>query len=374
MRRSIKRMFGIVAVLGFSQVYAQTSAQGSSVTLFGLIDAGISYISNEGGHQNTKFDDGILVPSLWGLTGKEDLGGGLSANFKLVNQFNVGTGTMVSPNGIFGREAWVGLSSQDYGSLTFGNQYDFMFDALTASNNNPAVAAGGLYAFPAGPFSKLALPGLPQGQLGWDRTTGGFELPNTVKYVTPAISGFKFGALYGFGGVAGAFGANSSMSFGATYDNGPFGIGAAYVSYKSPLQANLPVRNWGIGTHYNAQSLTISADVTGVRNTANGGAITQGSVGASYYLTPDWGLSAEYTYMKGNEYLDNNHAHQISTILSHPLSKRTVVYLEAIYQRTNSSAPNSANGGALITGVVDSVSQSSSPSQFLGRVGVMTTF
>ncbi|WP_321857307.1 porin [Paraburkholderia tropica] len=369
-----KRAAAIAVAMTATQAYAQSSGNGSSVTLFGLLDGGVSYVSNEGGHQNIKFDNGVLVPSLWGLLGNEDLGGGLKAMFKLVSQFNLGTGALASTNTIFGREAWVGLESQQFGSLSFGNQYDFMFDSITGSHNSPAVAAGGLYAFAAGPFSKLALPGLPQGQLCWDRTAGGFELTNTVKYVTPSVGGFKFGALYGFGGVAGAFGADSSMSFGANYDQGPFGIGLAYVSYKSSSQENFPVRNWGVGAHYDFEKLTLSADITGVRNTFNGGAIVQGSVGASYYMAPDWVLGGEYTYMKGNAYLDNNHAHQISTTLSHLLSKRTTVYVQAIYQRTNSGAPGSSNGGALINGVVDTSSQSTSPSQFLGRIGVSTMF
>lgn len=51
----------------------------SSVTLFGMMDVGMSYVSNEGGHSILKFDEGIYTPSLFGLCGDEDMGGGRHA-------------------------------------------------------------------------------------------------------------------------------------------------------------------------------------------------------------------------------------------------------------------------------------------------------
>ena len=72
----------------------------SSVTLYGIVDAGIAYVHNaqnaSGQNQSTlvKFSSGNLSGSRWGLKGTEDLGGGLAAVFQLENGFNIGTGAL----------------------------------------------------------------------------------------------------------------------------------------------------------------------------------------------------------------------------------------------------------------------------------------
>ncbi len=121
----------ILATLG-GTAHAQ-----SSVTLYGLIDAGISYVNNSktstGSDKLFKYDDGVAQGSRWGLRGTEDLGGGLKAIFVLENGFNSGNGTLGQGGAMFGRQAFVGLSKTDVGSLTFGRQYSFTTDYLAAA-------------------------------------------------------------------------------------------------------------------------------------------------------------------------------------------------------------------------------------------------
>lgn len=362
-------LLSLILLAGFCTGAQAETTEGSSVTMFGLLDAGISYVSNEGGGRNTKFDDGIAVPNLFGFEGREDLGGGMAAIFKLTDQFAMGTGSIVQGAGsLFGREAFVGLSDTHWGKLTFGNQYDFMTDALFFSHSDAAIYVGGFYNFRAGPFEKLNLPYAPgfAGSFDWDRMAG-ISINNSVKYTSPTVGGFHFGAMYAFGGQPGSIGADNSVSFGLNYDTHGFSAAAAYTNVKYGVAGS--VRNWGLGANYTFGSWNTSALMTTVRVQNTGAAVAEGEVGAGYRFSPFWYLSADYMYMKGDAYLNNNHAHQFTVDLSYALSKRTSVYAEGVYQRANDGA------NALVNGVLDDpVSVSSSPVQAIARVGVTTRF
>jgi predicted porin len=363
----MRKCFGALAM---AVIVSPSAFAQSSVTLFGLLDAGVSYVSNEGGGKNVKFDDGIFTPNLFGFAGSEDIGGGTRVVFKLVNQFALGNGAMIG-GGIFARSAYVGLENDRYGKLSLGNQYDFMVDSLFFGNNEIAEDLTGLYGFRNGPFQKLAIPNNPTGAFDWDRVAGSTRVANSVKYVSPNISGLSFGALYGFGNVPGSVGANNTVSFGANYEIGTFGAGAAYTNVKYGATAGVAstsIRNWGIGAHYTFGQVTAKALLTTVRNSANDTAAWMIETGSSWQFAPQWAFGASYTYMKGNAELSNNHAHQISSALQYILSKRTLVYAAAVYQKASSG------GQAQISGVLDPDGAASGTSQAIVRVGIHTTF
>lgn len=362
----MKLRFGAVVFFALAQ---GAWAQGS-VTMFGLIDAGITYVSNESGGKNVKFDDGIFTPNLFGFRGVEDLGGGYRATFALVNQFSMANGSIVG-GGIFARNAYVGVESDRVGSVTLGNQYDFMVDSLFAKGNAIAMDLTGLYGFRNGPFPRLALPANPTGAFDWDRTAGSKPVANSVKYSSPTVAGLSGGAMYAFGGVAGSVGANNTVSAGINYEMGSFGVGAAYTNEKYGPAAGAPstsVRNWGAGMHYTLGAVTAKALLTTVHNSLNGAGVWMAEAGGVWKIQPDLFLGAKYMYMKGNEEVSNNHAHQVSAAIQYLLSKRTMVYLSADYQRANSGA------SAQINGILDANGASSSANQTAARIGLHTMF
>jgi len=361
----MKKSLGIATVCTLVATLAHAQ---SSVTLFGLVDAGVSFVNNEGGKHNTFFDSGIWIPNLLGFTGAEDLGGGTTAIFKLVNQFDLGSGkTLPSGDELFGRTAYVGLKNDRLGTLTFGNHYDFMNEELLAFDQSDYT--GGFYNFRQGPFTALGIPNNPTGSWDFDRVAGTARVANSVRYMSPEWSGLSMGALYGFSNLAGAFSTGNTMSFSANYNRGAFSLGAAYTDVKY-LQINNGhdgIRNWGLGARYNSGSVLANVLYTNTKNTFTGGAVNMIQVGANWHFTPAWAIGGAYEYMKGNAQLTNNRANQFEAMLSYALSKRTTVGLEAMYQRAGG---DEAQTSAWMNGL----SPSSTNSQMLTRIGMTTSF
>ncbi len=109
-------------VLGTTIGYQNAFAQ-SSVTLYGIADTSVRYLTNADSANNNKLSmtNGAISNSRWGVKGTEDLGGGLSAIFRLESGINLQDGTGSDSQRLFNRYAYVGLSSA-YGTLTLGRQ------------------------------------------------------------------------------------------------------------------------------------------------------------------------------------------------------------------------------------------------------------
>jgi len=65
----------------------------SSVSIYGIVDAGLVRESGGPDGKVTALGGGVASGSRLGFRGKEDLGGGLSANFLLENGFNSDNGS-----------------------------------------------------------------------------------------------------------------------------------------------------------------------------------------------------------------------------------------------------------------------------------------
>ena len=72
---------------------AQTAVP-NSVTLYGIVDAGVSRVSGLRQGTDTALVSGIMEGSRFGLRGNEDLGGGYRAIFTLENRTELNTGAV----------------------------------------------------------------------------------------------------------------------------------------------------------------------------------------------------------------------------------------------------------------------------------------
>lgn len=249
MKKTLVAMAALAAVSAFAQ---------SSVTLYGRVDAG--FFSSKTGVgaasiRQTGIDNGSnvgLTGSRWGMRGTEDLGGGLKANFKLENRFNVdnGAGSQAGPL-LFGGEAFVGLSG-DFGQVRAGRMFT-AFDDLRgiAVSKNVFDAAW----TPVGDSYGVGL-GNYQGRGD-----------NAVKYDTPNFGGISGAVMYAFGeNKTAAVGAGSQISAHIKYANGPLAVGFGFQNEKATGAA--------VATKHNAISVAYDLGVValsgGINNTKLG--------------------------------------------------------------------------------------------------------
>ncbi|KWF24478.1 porin [Burkholderia pseudomultivorans] len=383
-----KSLLALVALGAFAgAAHAQ-----SSVTLYGIIDEGLLFNNNSGGKHLYSMASGVMQGSRFGLRGTEDLGGGLKAIFTLENGFDVNTGKLGQGSLMFGRQAYVGLSS-NYGTVTLGRQYDSVVDFV-----GPLEAGdqwGGYIA---------AHPG------DLDNFNNAYRVNNAIKYTSPTYAGFSFGGLYSLGGIAGQFARNQVWSLGAGYNNGPLVLGVGYLNARTPGNAGGMFNNGstasadpvsspvygayannantyqviGAGGAYTFGAATIGATYSNtkfkgfsvgpyVNQTAT---FNNGEINFKYQLTPALILGAAYDYTQGSK-IDGNSAakyHQGSLGVDYFLSKRTDVYVIGVYQHASGNVLD-ANGDVVkATAAINGLSGSSTSNQVAARVGIRHKF
>jgi len=385
----MKKSLLALAALG---TFAGAAHAQSSVTLYGIVDAGFAYNNNSGGHKLYETSAGNLQGDRWGLRGTEDLGGGLKALFVLENGFNAFTGKLGQGGDEFGRQAYVGLSSQ-YGTVTLGRQYDSVVDYTGAFEVGSQWAS--FYA---------AHPGDLDNMNNSNRTN------NSIKYASNNYSGFTFGGLYSLGGVAGQFNRNQIFSAGVGYAQGPLQLGAGYFNVKNPnfsffgntATASTTGSNMTASTVYSgyataktqqvitaAGAYTFGAATVGATysntqfkdlgQTGVTGATNQTTSGSAkfhnaelnfkYQLTPALLLGAAYDYTKGYGVNDAKY-HQGVIGADYFLSKRTDLYIDGIYQHASGTDSTGKTAVANINGL----SASSTSNQVAAVVGIRHKF
>ncbi|SAL43612.1 porin [Caballeronia humi] len=326
----------------------------SSVTLYGVIDAGLGYVSNANANGNHLYGmiNGNLSGSRWGLKGQEDLGGGLKAIFQLENGFDVGTGQLNQGGREFGRQAFVGLTGDSWGTVTLGRQYDpsvDMVQGITGDNYFGSI---------------MATPG------DVDNYDNSLRTSNAVKYVSPNYAGFQFEGLYGFSNTAGATGQGQTWSGAATYNNGPLALAASYLyvnnptanratGWNSPSSDSLFNSTVNIGYQtahsigiaraagqYAFGPMTFGASYSFAQYKSDGSSTfasqekySTGNAFVNYQLTPATLLGLGYTYTKASG--DTGaHYNQVSLGADYSLSKRTDVYAVGAYQKASGTQKN----------------------------------
>lgn len=328
-----------IAVLPVALSCGSAHAQ-SSVTLYGVADVSMRYLSNADAQGNGRFlmGPGGMSESRWGIKGVEDLGGGWSTMFKLENRFFLNNGQS-DPTMPFFNEAQIGIQSASYGQVVIGRQYNVMIEGITM---------GGYSSNPWIPYDFNFQPEVTM--------TGGIWSSNQIQY-HGKFKDFRISTAYSFSGNAGmmSYGSQYGVAAAFTPGGGPVSIGGAFKETKDSINGS-DAKAWTVGGSYTwnktrfALGYIVNQNDKGFTTFANGpfsapglaalkysdfkrrrmilGGITQ-EVGSTWHFAANvWRALQD-----GKAQSQDGSAWQYQLVADYDLSKRTDVYLEADYSR-----------------------------------------
>lgn len=312
----------------------------SNVTIYGLVDVGVTYVTADGKNSGWAIDNGLLSGSRLGFKGQEDLGNGLKAIFTLEYMLqpdaNTGVGAIGPWTGSASRQTYAGLSSDKWGTVVAGRLQGAGYNFTCAFN---------------GPFAGSAFDTI--GKLGLATTlscgTGGRH-NDAVAYVSPNFSGFSFEynharvteeATRGVAIASPAVGANDmtddnyANNFGLNYANGPLKIGGVYAAISRRANngntgagytgTDNDIDEWGLGASYDFGVAKIygSWQNQDVDNTpaASG---DKYSLGVTVPVLSKGAVSLGYA--KSSVDVGNSDADAWALLFTYDLSKRTTLY------------------------------------------------
>jgi predicted porin len=329
--------------------HAKSAATTESVQLYGVVDVSLQYLNNANHHGRSAMglSSGDLSGSRWGLRGSESLGNGLSTVFLLEGGMDVGTGTKAHGSRLFGREAYVGLSSKDWGTLTGGRHDTFMNDWMSKYNA----------------FGNATFSGKRMDDAFSDRAD------QSLKYVG-RFGNVSVGTMYSFGWNNDQHPADKRrgrlMSVGVRY--AASGLDTAVLYYrkhadKPGSHANSDNREDRVvlGASYQMGSVTVSGGHRWLRQHLTTESYTSNMtwVGATYSPTQPLRLLASVYYLAGTVCDDMNLAtcpvvqgvgksqKPVMLVLGseYDFSKRTTVYALAGYVVNRKDSSLSLDGG-----------------------------
>ncbi|MCP3721005.1 porin [Paraburkholderia sp. CNPSo 3281] len=327
----------LISVASIACLSSVAHAQ-SSVTLYGLADVSLVWANhaNPEGQNSFQMSNGAINHSRWGLTGNEDLGGGLSAFFKLESGFNTQDGTLASPGVLFDRYAFVGLKS-NYGTLSLGKQNTIFYNTFLPLD---PLTVGDYY------------------NTSWWYGTDQIRRPSSINY-SADFGPVHLALAYGVGGVPGSIATGSQIGAAVTFTQGEFSASTVYQQTKNATGSGLQ-RIFGVAGSYAFGPATLYA---GYQNNHDGAGIGNSQLniagaplgnsniarkdqgffaGVSYQLTPAVLLREAYYYLNMHDTMNSPGNDGVRwTVVSeaeYSFSKRTSVYGQVDYNHTKGAA------------------------------------
>ncbi len=348
-----KSLFALAAVGAFA---GAAQAQ-SSVSVYGIMDAGYATVSNTtaAGGSTTGLQTGGMAASRLGFRGTEDLGGGLRAGFVLESEINTANGSATglgasntntqayTTSQFMNRQSFVSLSDAKFGEIRLGlsntatYDYQIMFDPLKAAN------LGGYLNTSTQASSQTNGPSSGTAASQYNQQNNGNRGNNAISYISPRIMGAQFRFLTGEGQAtagmnlyAGNVAALRVTDFGLSYNFKNLDAAASYRLVNAATSGAGATSTMGAYASYNfgivkpyALYNTTANKVPGATTAAKGYSVISKMVGFEAPITPTISVAAQYTMnVNGNVQTAalSGQTSAVGALAKYSLSKRTSLY------------------------------------------------
>jgi predicted porin len=324
----------LIATAALAMVAGTAQAQ-SSVTVYGIVDAGVVSVDGNAAGRYTGVSSGGLAASRLGFRGTEDLGGGLTANFNLETLLNMDTGvsgtTATTGNTtatLFDRQAWVGLDKKGVGTLQLGRTTRLDFDAAVAGD---AFGASGFGSVTTVIYAPLAAARAPITSTTNTGDINNSRYNNSAKLATARFGGFQAAYQHAFGEASGANGVIRGTAYAVDYTAGKAKATYAYSRQNDNAGAKATETTMLSGSYDfgMAKAFVGMAEIEKAGQTAK----TKGSwVGLSAPVNAKIGVMAQYYMLDniGNAGTGANTANDADAFAvgaTYAFSKRTTAYV-----------------------------------------------
>jgi len=211
----------MIAMALTATAVAAQAQQASSVEIYGLVGASYTKKNNQGATNAslTELSTNSMNVSYLGFRGREDLGEGMAAVYRLETTLAPDNGTIGKPIAFFDRQSFVGLTSSKWGALTLGRQFHASTDRAIRTMDVYNLAPANAHVVP------VALYGVNRFASNDNRVS------NSIKYRMDSPTGLQAGASYGMGEVSGSTTKGSSSSYDVAYVGPNYSVGAGWISF-----------------------------------------------------------------------------------------------------------------------------------------------
>ncbi|WP_418318572.1 porin [Piscinibacter sakaiensis] len=231
-----------------------TAQAQSNVTLFGIADAAVRYVDNQGLGSVSSLVSGSGSTSRIGFRGVEDLGGGLSAGFHLEHGLTLDDGTANSTSKFWDRRATVSVASKAIGEVRLGR--DFVPSYRNWSRYDPFSYVG---VARSSDFFSSSPTGPIRSAFGSNNNTT-VRADNAVQYLLPKLGGIEGEVMIGLGEGGDATAGRAKLAgVRIGYATKAFGVSAASTQSENSLTTLGKFKDHVVGGNVKAGPVELSA-------------------------------------------------------------------------------------------------------------------